>query len=355
MRRVRNCCLAALLLTAWQELEAQEPAKNTAAPAKGTLSGTVVDIQGKPVANVRVWTNTHDGKLLAEARTDAEGRFSLGPVEPFHRHPVDLFFDGADHARQYVSGGTYSIFPGIDSDLGIIRMEHGRICTGRVVDVDGTPRADVVVECSVMRYVLGHTVNQWMSQQVKTDVNGFFRSPRMPVGQMVFLCRVPERQLAFQSATSKLPDGEEALAPMRLEKDVPIHGRVIDEKGNPVAGAKFRANSEFETVTDAAGRLTFRGFGAEAHFQMQGTKEDHAFINWSVSVKKDGIRWQEVRGTDPKLQGPSKDLTIVMKTVPKAWIEGTAVDAVTGKPVRIEKLVLCELQRKPDGEVERRG
>src|SRR6266446_7936903 len=103
MRLVRNCCLAAFLLTAWQELGAQEAAKNSSAPAKGTLSGTVVDNHGKPVAKVRVWTNTGDGKLLAEARTDAEGRFRLGPVEPVYRHPFDLFFDGADLARQYVS------------------------------------------------------------------------------------------------------------------------------------------------------------------------------------------------------------------------------------------------------------
>jgi hypothetical protein len=88
---------------------------------------------------------------------------------------------------------------------------------------------------------------------------------------------------------------------------------------------------------------------------MQGRMDDHAFINWSVSVKKDGIRWQELRGTDANQLGPSKELTVVMKTIPKAWIEGTAVDAVTGKPVRIEKVMLCQLERKPDGEVERRG
>lgn len=355
MRLVRNCCLAALLLTAWQDLEAQEPAKNTPTPAKGTLSGTVVDNHGKPVANVRVWTYIHGGKLPAEAHTNAEGRFRLGPVEPVCRNPVDLFFDGADHARQYVSGGTWSIFPGLDTDLGVIRMDRGRIYTGRVVDVDGTPRPDVVVECSVMRFVMGHSVNQWMSQQIKTDANGYFRTPRMPVGRMVFVCRVPERLFAFRLETSKLPDGEEVLAPIRLEKDVPIHGLVIDEKGNPVVGAKFHASGESETVTDAAGKFTFRGFGPETHFQMQGRKEDHAFINWGVSVKKDGIRWHEVRGDDAKEHGPSKELMVVMKTVPKAWIEGTAVDAVTGKPVRIEKVVLCELERKPNGEVERRG
>jgi hypothetical protein len=71
-------------------------------------------------------------------------------------------------------------------------------------------------------------------------------------------------------------------------------------------------------------------------------------------VQKDGIRWRDIYDR-AKEHGPSKELTIVMKTMPKAWIEGMATDAVTGKPVRIEKIVLCQLERKPNGEVERRG
>src|SRR6516162_8152602 len=52
---------------------------------KGTLSGKVLDANGRPVGQARVWTQTVDAKtsslkLLAEARTNADGRFRLGPI-----------------------------------------------------------------------------------------------------------------------------------------------------------------------------------------------------------------------------------------------------------------------------------
>ncbi len=321
---------------------------------KGTLSGTVVDAEGKPIAKARVWANTYDDKLLAEARTKPDGTFSLGPVESVYRHRLDLLFEADGFARQYVGHGTYSIFPGTDCNLGMIRMDRGRTYVGQVVDVDGKPRAGVTVECDVNRFELGHSVNRWISQKVKTDAKGFFRSPPMPIGYLTFMCQAPERQLAYHILLSKLPRGEECLAAFRLEKDVPIHGMVKDEKGQPVAGAKFFASGAAETLSDADGKFTFRGFGPEPSFQMRAWKDGHESINWGVTVSKDGIRWQSVYG-DQKEQGPIKELTVVMKSVPKAWIEGRAVDAGTGKPVRVEKVVLCQLERKANGEVQRRG
>ena len=70
-------CLAAMLTVS---ARAAEPMP------MGTLSGKVVDPDGRPVGGARVWTETLDTKTssrktLAEARTDAEGRFRLGPVE----------------------------------------------------------------------------------------------------------------------------------------------------------------------------------------------------------------------------------------------------------------------------------
>ena len=48
-----------------------------------------------PVVGARVWVNAFDGetlqlKILADARTDGEGRFRLGPFEPVYRHRFDV-------------------------------------------------------------------------------------------------------------------------------------------------------------------------------------------------------------------------------------------------------------------------
>ncbi|MSQ95110.1 MAG: hypothetical protein EXR98_11220 [Gemmataceae bacterium] len=322
---------------------------------KGTLSGTVVDSGGKPVTNARVWANTHEDKLLVEARTNADGTFRLGPVEPVYRHRFDLYFEADGFARHYIAHGTYSIFPGTNCDLGMIRMDRGRTYVAQVVDVDGKPRAGLSVKCDVFRHELGHSVNRWISQEVKTDANGFFRSQPMPVGYLNFSCGAPERQLAYHVLLSKLLGGDETVAPIRLQKEMPIHGTVKDENGKPVGGVKINAGGVASPISDAAGKFTLRGFGPEARFQMRAWKEGHESINWAVKRDKEGIHWLNGDAEKREYRGPVNELPLVMKSVPKAWIEGQAVDAVTGKPVRVEKLVLCQLVRKPDGEVERRG
>src|SRR5260221_5161563 len=91
---VKNICLASMVVAAvsasWSQTALggeNELNKSDVAPLpKGTLSGTVVDPDGKPVSDARVWVNTWGDKLLAETRSDSEGRFFLGPVEPVYRH-----------------------------------------------------------------------------------------------------------------------------------------------------------------------------------------------------------------------------------------------------------------------------
>jgi hypothetical protein len=97
----------------------------------GTLSGKVIDQDQSPIAGARVWVNAWDDeallqRTLAEDRTDALGRFRLGPVKPVYRHRFDVFIDAGGFARGYVPGGTYSVHAGSDADLGSIRLNRGR-------------------------------------------------------------------------------------------------------------------------------------------------------------------------------------------------------------------------------------
>ena len=48
-----------------------------------------------------------------------------------------------------------------------------------------------------------------------------------------------------------------------------------------------------------------------------------------------------------------KTFIVVMKR--KAWIEGQAVDAESGQPVHLERVVKCYFERTPDGEIVRGG
>src|SRR4051812_25413170 len=129
------------------------PAADAEPPAQGTLSGTVVDPDGAPVKGARVWVNTTDQGAQAQAHTDGDGRFRLGPLRPIYRNPFDLLVDAPGFARQYVAQGHYSVYSGVDADLGPIQLDRGGVFTGRVLDADGTPCPDAPIHCELSRNV----------------------------------------------------------------------------------------------------------------------------------------------------------------------------------------------------------
>lgn len=322
-------------------------------PAQGTLSGRIIDADGAPVAGARISINTRGDKepvkLFVEGRSGADGRFKLGPADAVYRHSFDIVVEADGFSRQYVPSGAYSIFPNADCDLGVIRVGRGCTFSGQALDHDGSPLADAVVECVVDRFYLGHTTT-WSGplKSLKTDAEGRFRTPGLPVGERLILIRAAHRQLAGV-VLPDAPRGERTLPPITVQRDVPIHGRITDDRGRPVAGVVVQANVESNpTTSDAEGRFVLSGFGPNPRFQLQAKKDGYVFINWGVTGSADGFRWHEA-GVAGKEHGPVKELSVVMQ--PVAWIAGAAVDEATGEPVRLDRIVLCFFERKPSGEV----
>ena len=155
------------------------------------------------------------------------------------------------------------------------------------------------------------------------------------------------------------PGGEEDLGPIRLEKDVPVTGVVKDEEGHPIAGASIVVGPVGHVVnTDTEGKFTLRGFGPNPKFQMNVRKDGYAHLV-GIGDRHRGrlplphlTRRHAARGPD---QGTGRDPETRR---PTGWIEGQAVDADTGKPVRLDKVVLFNFERKPgrrDRPARRRG
>jgi hypothetical protein len=324
----------------------------------GTLSGNVVDPDGKPVAGARVWTDTFYPKTsatkrLMEARTDAKGHFRLGPVEPIYRHRFDLVVDADGFARRSIFGGALSVYPGRVYDLGTISLDRGRVFTGRVRDVDGKPCANATVKPAVLRFNHGHTFRETNPDQIViTDADGCFRTPPLPVGRLALTIRAPERQLAHVAQRPIRPGGEEDLGTILLEPDVPVSGVVRDEDGTPIAGVKIGGTTGYEATTNAEGRFTLRGFGPNPSFQLNVSKNGYATLTGMVAINDAGV-WYRTRRDNAKDMKPAKELVATMRRA--GWIEGQAVDADTGEPVRLDRVVVCDFERKPSGEVVLRG
>ncbi len=157
-------CLAALCETTGGNLQADEP--------KGELAGVVVDLDGHPVANAKVWLETRPPAAIVSTTTSSDGRFHLGPLPATFRRT--LLVDAPGFGREHRD--NVSVFPGTVNDLRLV-VAAGRTVEGRILKVDGQPAAHAAVTCQLGRVITGRYLSEPLGPeiQVATDAQGRFR------------------------------------------------------------------------------------------------------------------------------------------------------------------------------------
>jgi hypothetical protein len=299
---------------------------------QGWLTGTVLGPDGNPVVGARVWAARPDEKAFREGRTDSAGRFRIGPIPALGRVRRDVFVEAPMLARTHL--GQPTIYPDAEHELGTIRLQPGKRYRVQVLDEDGSPAANAQVKAVVYRLAMGHTMaNFGAPYELKTVPDGRYELPPLPLGRLW----VTVTHSGCQTATlfrTVLPGPDEVLEVVRLRKDVPFTGLVQDPDGKPLAGAEISATADIETVTTGAdGRFTLRGMGKER-------------------PRVVGRVWKRDYSTEP-LPLDHEDPVITLR--PAAYIFGQAVDAETGQPVRLDRVISCYCERGPTGEVSLRG
>jgi hypothetical protein len=137
-----------------------------------SFSGTVLGPDGKPLDGVEAW-----GLKVREKTELAE--FTVAAFNP--RQPRDLFLT-------HRSKGLVAVVLPPKSKGGSVtaQMEPGAVVTGRLVDANGQPRADVELSVSVrLRQGLGRW--RYSSEPIKTDQTGRFRIDTLVPGCMFIL------------------------------------------------------------------------------------------------------------------------------------------------------------------------
>ncbi len=339
-------CLASGLVCS-TAIVAQQDGTSAAAPLaspgsetrKGTISGRVVSIEGQPVAGARVAFERPDLAPIetkTETTTDPDGRFSLGPLDPMYRGR-SLVIDAGGYARECRTEAT--VFPNFDNDLGDIALWHGRRVRGQVLDVDGKP-ASAAIFVKGLRHYLCHSVTRIGTWNVKSDSQGNFVTPPLPLcqaGLQFFVpgCRLADRFLIITPGTSDLD-----LGTIRMEKDYPLVGLVVDEQGKPIEGANVACfpDPRPDETSDKQGRFSIRGFGPGLGFSLGVTKKGY------YEADK-GFRFDELSIK----QTPAVTITLLRADA----LQVQVVDADDGKPVAIRSLGQCDAVRLPDGKIER--
>jgi len=298
-----------------------------------TLAGRVVDQDGRPVAEaqltVEAWRSGQ--KVVAAGQSKQDGRFVIDEV------PVGVRFvllvDAAEFGREYRD--NLFTFPGSATQLGDIPLGAGCVCRGRVIGVDGRPVAGVNIKIEAFRHQLGHTIESFGGAwRVTTDGEGCYVTPRLPVASVSFLLDPPPGSVAPAASFVDISplDHEMTRADVQLEPEVLLEGTVSDTSGKPIAGAEVWHNARNDEVvkTDSSGR-----------FQLRGCTERMA-QRVPLWVSAEG--YADYRELEPRSSLPHH------VTLEKCrYVNGLAIDAETGEPVKIEKVIVCDVKREPDG------
>lgn len=313
-----------------------EPSRPEAAPpAECIVIGTVLDEDGRPLAQVnvqlsayQVWAADVDVPRLEgrydmrgfELETEADGSFRFEtPVpsaprtvlrvrpERFHDSHTVYFDSTRDSAQPGLTAGV--------RDLGEIRLATTGALRGRVVDRNGAPLADVNVD-------IGPGRSTTYSRDAYTDADGTYVVAHAPIGTYAikaklegFLSGHLEPVTVERQRDTQVPD-------FVLEPAPSIEGIVRDELGAPLADVRLY------------GWPRSSGSGAGAR-----SGEDGRFVihlpqdePYSLGAKRDGYRtWGDENDDSTLFEPGTRDLEIVMHSMPRTRF--TVVDAETGEPI----------------------
>src|SRR5262249_27168404 len=142
-------------------------------------------------------------------------------------------------------------FAGKTTQVGEISLGPGCIARGRVLDAEGKPLAKVPIKVAVYRHQLGHTIESFGAESlIKTDAEGRFVSPLLPVAYVTLMIEPPPGSVCTKPPVLNIAPADRELdcGDVRMEREVPLEGVVIDTLGKPVVGAEVWHQVFYETV-----------------------------------------------------------------------------------------------------------
>ena len=288
------------------------------------VRGIVRNPDGSPVASA--WTTLRcrrtmrQGELVVwpavKEATSADGEFHFPGV---HKGPAEL--------QVFVRGlavWTHDVDLEEDRTLDLdVRLEHGFTVRGVARTRDGQPVPGALVHHGPIPGVDGYVSRPQLS--TKTNVDGTYVLSCIPSGDAELHAEFRSENSHMRTATSVTGRSGETLRwdPI-LEEKLKIRGRVVDERGSPLANWRIEALPLTDVrpvprsvTTDAAGR-----------FEVSGCEQ----TRYSVRVVAPGERQPRcsLEGVPP--EGPEHTLVVKPETRPSAFASGRLLDS-DGSPV----------------------
>ncbi len=222
------------------------------------------------------------------------------------------------------------IVPGKDRDIGRLTLLPGTRIRGRAVDARGNPVGGADIKLELFRHQLGHTISsQGTEWTFQADGNGRFATPPLPAGRAAFSLAASGKVRTSVGKNAEPGTPVIDLGEVVLPDEMLVSGVVVDSEGQPAQGVEIIPDYDRDNVarSDKDGRFTVHGVGKELKQLRLESNDYFSPEPFDVKPGQTGLK-----------------LTVI-----KAYeIHGTAVDAETGRPVPIETVRLCTVQRDPD-------
>lgn len=298
-----------------------------------TCHGLVVDAQGRPVADARIWVavesdDTHGHEL---GRSDADGRFVV-PI-------VGVHFLGARKSGFAPSRVTMAVRNDASSPLRLCLQHEGGAVAGRVQDERGQPIAFARVLVGGERQQVVNTELRPVLDQVArgievaTAVDGTFTIDGLAIGvhevQAWASAHGPVR------ASIDVPAAGSGTCVLTLPRAAGLRGTVRDASGSALAEVEVWLGDEHTFVhatatTGADGAFELGDLPAGPQ-QVEARRGGSLLRSTVTLVAGEVVAWDPVLGADLALHGHVVDERGMPLPghVVAAWRDGTVRDATT--------------------------
>lgn len=232
------------------------------------VAGRVTDHASRPVPGAEL-----SSAFLPPQRrtvvTDADGQFEIDGFDPVvHGYTITIA-----HPDFPLTSATIPPAPAGQTRYQDIVLQPGATVFGQVTDANGNPVEGVTVGNTGPRAM-------WNCITARTNTQGEYRLENVPVGELILWAADSDYGLHVERAVIE-PDATARRMDIRLQEPAPLHGRIIDEAGAPVAGVAvmIHAYSGVSNLTDERytsdtdGRLVIPNAPAEGNITLASLSE----------------------------------------------------------------------------------
>lgn len=296
--------------------------------AKGALlPGVKVRLQAMYFGTARqqgIYIQPQIAKLLEDVvstQTDAAGHWQLGGVRADAQ--ANVLVDDERFGLNTTSAQA-------NSQNAVLKALPGATLKGRIVFPDGSPAPGIRVYGS--------------SNDLKTDADGRFALTRLPSGNPWYQVSDPKSEWILKADRNvSLEEGEvRDLGDLQLSKGLLLKGKVVDEEGKGIAGARVsNSTGAISDTSDKDGNFKVRSLGGRTYLWTQ--KEGYLELS------------NEQRQFD--VDGALDEQTVPPLVLKRGvYLTGTVVDA-NGKPAAGAPLIGGEryVNNAPETKVEEDG